>query len=206
MRAIRIPLSLILASSLWLVVIVVGSLALSRYKNTPSPEERAPPEWPVASRLRHAGQLPTLLLFAHPRCSCTQATVGELERLMARSQGLVSTHVVFYRPVGSTPDWARGKLWDAAAAIPGVRVQDDEGGREALLFHAGTSGHAVLYDPSGRLSFDGGITAARGHAGDSAGLSALMSLLHHGAAEQPFTSVFGCLLTDPDPKPGQRRQ
>lgn len=206
MRAIRSPLALILASSLWLLVISVGSLALSRYKNTPSPEERAPSEWPVASRVRPAGRLPTLVLFAHPRCSCTQATVGELERLMAHSQGLVSTHVVFYRPAGSAPGWARGKLWDAAAAIPGVRVQDDEGGREALLFHAGTSGHAVLYDPSGHLSFDGGITAARGHAGDSAGLSALMSLLHRGAAEHPYTSVFGCSLTDPNPKPGQRQR
>jgi hypothetical protein len=53
--------------------------------------------------------------------------------------------------------------------------------------------------------FSGGITAARGHAGDNAGRSEIVSLLNHEQSQRPrslnpgqplrdATSVFGCPL------------
>ena len=48
------------------------------------------------------------------------------------------------------------------------------------------------YDPGGRLLFSGGITASRGHRGESRGGEALVGLIN-GAAERPGRSpVFGC--------------
>ena len=37
--------------------------------------------------------------------------------------------------------------------------------------------------PSGKLTFQGGITAGRGHQGDNAGETAVVSLLRGGAAD-----------------------
>jgi hypothetical protein len=52
----------------------------------------------------------------------------------------------------------------------------------------------VLYDSAGNLLFRGGITSARGHAGDNAGRAAVVSLLTSDEAEGRDTPVFGCPL------------
>ena len=70
----------------------------------------------------------------------------------------------------------------------------DDNGVEARRFHAVTSGQTALYDIEGRLLFSGGITGSRGHSGDNAGRSAIVSLLNTGDAERTETSVFGCPL------------
>lgn len=184
------------AAACWLGLIVSGSAALWRYKQTPSADLLAPVDWPVQSKLARATELPTLLLFLHPRCACSHASVEELSRLMTRAQGLVRAHVVFFRPDGSTPSWSRGALWSEAAAIPGVALSEDEGAIEARRFHGETSGHAVLYDAHGHRIFDGGITAARGHAGDSAGSGALLALLQGQSAKHWHTPIFGCRIRE----------
>ena len=81
-----------------------------------------------------------------------------------------------------------------AALIPGVRPVEDLDGREALRFGAVTSGQTLLYDVSGRLLFNGGITAARGHAGTNDGRDAVLSLLANGSSLRHTTRVFGCSL------------
>lgn len=189
------------ACGVWLFLVSAGSLFLWEYSSTPQQEPAAPPVWPVASRLPASRAVPTLVMFAHPRCACTQASLGELARLMAHAQGRVHTLVVFFRPQGSSARWARGDLWETAAAIPGVSVQDDEGGREAMLFQGESSGHLVLYDVAGRQLFDGGITASRGHMGDSAGQAALLALLAGRAHELRRSEVFGCPLNGRNTKP-----
>ena len=60
----------------------------------------------------------------------------------------------------------------SAAEIPGVEVVSDEDDAQSAAFGAAVSGQTLLYDREGRLIFSGGITAARGHAGDNAGRSA----------------------------------
>lgn len=179
---------------MWLLLVVLGCVGLWRYKYKQLAEPAASTLWPAASELPRAKVLPTLLMFVHPRCSCSRASLAELAKLMTRAQGRVSAHVVFYRPAGTAPSWAHGELWTAAALIPGVSLHDDEGGREAQLFHSETSGHAVLYDPAGWLLFDGGLTAARGHEGDSLGKQALLELLHGRTPTQDQAPVFGCPL------------
>jgi len=112
---------------------------------------------------------------------------------MAQVQGRVTAYVLFVKPPGSAENWEKTDLWQSAANIPGVSVVVDDGA-EALRFHAVTSGQTALYDVAGRLLFSGGITGSRGHAGDNAGRSAIVSLLNTGEAEQTETSVFGCDL------------
>ena len=135
-------------------------------------------------------------MLAHPRCPCTRASVAELSVLMTRAEGRVDAHVLFVEPRGTQAGFARSALWDAAAAIPGVEVHLDPGGRTADLFGARTLGQVVLYAPDGHLLFAGGITSSRGHQGDNAGLDRVLSLLRGGNAERAESSVFGCGLFD----------
>jgi hypothetical protein len=59
------------------------------------------------------------------------------------------------------------------------------------------SGQVLAYDGQGRLAFNGGITASRGHEGDSAGRSAVEAMLA-GRRHAATAFVFGCLLFDGD--------
>jgi hypothetical protein len=122
--------------------------------------------------------------------------MGELGALMAHAQGRLNAYVLFLKPAGFSEDWEKTDLWQSAASMPGVNVLIDEGGREARLFNSSTSGQTILYDSAGRLQFSGGITGSRGHSGDNAGRSAILSVVNAGAVEQAETFVFGCPLFD----------
>ena len=151
----------------------------------------SPPLWPSASRLERVAERPTLLIFAHPRCPCTRATIRELERLLARTGNAFEVRLALFHPTGTPASWSSGALWDDAASIPGVTVVGDEGGAEARRFDATSSGTVLLYDRSGVLRFRGGITPARGHEGDSAGAESIVRWVHGGQAD-PRSMVFGC--------------
>jgi hypothetical protein len=141
------------------------------------------------------------LIFAHPRCPCTRATIGELAVIMARCRDRVDARVLFYKPKGSAPDWEQTDTWRDAGRIPGVRVGVDPDGAEAARFSARTSGHALLYGPEGALLFSGGITASRGHAGDNPGRDSVVALVAGGDPQARETSVFGCPLAASDASP-----
>lgn len=184
----------------WLIVIGIGFSILSRYENSPGGSGAASIDWPAQSQLFHHTNHPTLILFAHPRCPCTKATIEELALLMACSPSPIDAHVIFFKPPGLVDDWAQTDLWRSAVRIPGVKVHLDEGNREAANFHVVTSGHALLYDAQGRLLFNGGITKARGQSGVNTGRAAIMDRLN-GHSEQSYASthIFGCSLLDLDP-------
>jgi hypothetical protein len=189
---------LIIACGTWMLMIGVGLALLWGYENSPGPTAVSPMRWPAESRIHFATDRATLIMLAHPRCPCSRASVGELARLMAQAQGRVTAYVLFIKPAGSSEDWENTDLWQSAASIPGVEVVVDDDGVEAGRFHAVTSGHTVLYDVEGRLLFSGGITGSRGHSGDNAGRSAIVSLLNSGEAERAETVVFGCPLLGPN--------
>ena len=194
MRLRKNRLILTAAGVLWLLIIGVGLLILRDYESKPGVVAAAPDSWPAASRIELASDRPTLVMLAHPHCPCTRASIGELARLMTQARGRVTAYVLFVKPPGFSDEWAQTDLWASAAAIPGVTPVRDDGGVEAGLFHAATSGQAMLYDAAGTLLFSGGMTSARGHAGDNTGRAALVSLLTSDGAAERGTPVFGCPL------------
>ena len=187
---------LLLATALWLVGLSVGSGVLLVYDFTPGTRANSSREWPSRSQIARSADKPTLVLFAHPKCPCTRASIGELELLMAHCQGKVDAHVAFLQPPGAGKDWLDSDLWESARAIPGVSVAADPDGVEARNFGATTSGQVFVYSRSGGLLFSGGITASRGHYGDNAGLLAVMRILHGESPAMRETPVFGCALQD----------
>ncbi len=183
-----------IAIVLWFAVVVGGTIAMTRYSNSPGSSAQAPAAWPADSHICFDGRRPTLVMFAHPHCPCTRASLGELEVLLAQFPGRVSAHVVFLKPDDTMTNWEKTDLWQKASSIPNVTVYTDNAGTEARRFHAETSGQTLLYNRSGALQFQGGITLGRGHAGDNPGRSALEALLREGHSNQVKTPVFGCSL------------
>jgi hypothetical protein len=173
---------------------VVLMIAITNYSNAPGPTTASPSLWPKQSQIQRAKRLPTLVMFAHPRCPCTRASIGELSVLMTRCDGQIDAHVVFLDPPEVDSEWVRSDLWRQASSIPGVRVHADKGGAETKLFQSQTSGHCVVYHEDGRLMFQGGITISRGHWGDSPGLAAIESLVLKKQFAQVRTPIFGCSL------------
>lgn len=136
-------------------------------------------------------------MVVHPHCACSRASLAQLAGLMNAAAGKLQAYVLFVRPPGVAPGWERTDLWQQAVAIAGATVVFDDGGRLATRFGAQTSGQTMLYDRAGGLEFSGGITAARGRYGDSAGSSAIVALLSGAPREiSGRTPVYGCALLD----------
>jgi hypothetical protein len=180
----------------WVGSILFGVRALLNYESSPGRVGSVPNLWPADSAIHLADDRPTLIMLAHPQCPCTRASTNELAEVMARVRGKVQAYVLFYTPEGSGADWQNTSLRQSAAQIPGVTVLSDVDGAEARRFGAETSGHTFLFDPSGRLLFNGGITQSRGHSGDSVGENAIISLANNHGSDRSKTWVFGCPLTD----------
>lgn len=122
--------------------------------------------------------------------------MAELNRTLTHCKDLVTPHVLFVRPKGVSDDWMDTSLRKSVEAIPGVKSQIDNEGREAALFGAESSGYVVLYNPDGKLLFSGGITSARGHEGDNAGENLVLVGLSGHVAKLKHTPVYGCSLQD----------
>jgi hypothetical protein len=182
------------AGILWGSLVVVGFLFLAQEEFTPVKASQSMKLFPQGSAVPLVSDKMTLVLFAHPHCPCTRASLHELDGLLAEAQNRVSVTVVFTIPSGVSAHWQRGDSWNLATNIPGVRVIKDQGGWEAHQFDVEGSGHVLLYAPSGKLLFSGGITASRGHEGDNAGRSAIVSFIQSGHATVSQTPVFGCSL------------
>jgi hypothetical protein len=186
------------AVALWIPAVGFGISTLWKYSNTPGHPAEPPADWPRTAPIERAAGQATLVMFAHPQCGCSRASLGELAIIMAHGSRQVKASVFFYRPPAEPSEWAQTDLWRTAAAIPGVRVLEDPNGSVAQSFGVFTSGQTLLYDSAGRLRFKGGITASRGHSGDNIGRSVITALLQGNAS--PVTSfpattpVFGCSL------------
>lgn len=193
MKSFRGRLGAVLCA-VWLLIIGIGGAVMSNYQTTPGHAAATPERWPSGAKIPLAPDRATLVMFAHPKCPCTRASVEELNRLLARCPGQIATHVFFLKPAGSAEDWTQTALWRSAAAIPGVNVHEDLDGGQGRRFGAETSGQVALYDARGQLLFKGGITASRGHAGDNPGVSAIVSFSNGQSTGLRQTPVYGCSL------------
>jgi hypothetical protein len=180
--------------AIWLALVGAGMHLLWLYKTTPGVAATAPAAWPAGTRLTRAANGPTLLMFAHPRCSCTRASLAELSKLTARQQGLFHAKVLFALPEGAQDHWLRSDIVRRAYELEGVEVGIDAGGFEARQFGSATSGQVLLYSSAGRLLFSGGITGSRGHEGDNLGRARVAALIRGAAADRPVSAVFGCAI------------
>jgi hypothetical protein len=189
-----LKVGILILGAAWFCAACFGLKVVWTYDNTPGRASAPPRDWPSRSRIAPPSGASTLVFFAHPRCPCTRASVESLAEIASRCGKRLSIIAILYRPIGSAPDWDHADIRRSIEAIPGARVQSDEGGREAKLFHAATSGAAILFDGSGRLLFSGGITGARGHSMSGGGRDTVIQWALSGSAARGSAPVYGCSL------------
>ena len=181
-------------AAVWLACAVAGLYVLWSYDNRPGIAAKASSQWPASTRLVAATDRPTLVFVAHPQCTCTRASLGELAEALARTTTKPKTYVVFIKPSSMPEGWEKSDLWETASHLPNATIVRDDDGREAEIFGAATSGQTFVYDAGGALQFSGGITASRAHAGDNEGRSSVVALLNHLESTRAATNVYGCSL------------
>jgi hypothetical protein len=196
--AVRIAVAV--AVVIWLAGVVLGTQFLWAYKSTPGANAVAPAKWPGSKLVTLASGRSTLVMFVHPLCSCTRASLAELESVLRQSDGRVSAWIMVLHPGGTSDAWQKSSTLDSARHLAGVHLVMDTDGAEADRFGAATSGQVVLYDAQGKLQFSGGITGARGHVGDNTGEARVVSFVNTGTADSHEHSVYGCGLHDPNPR------
>lgn len=178
----------------WLALLVAGVAALGSFSTTAGAEGPTPIAWPSDSTLPRTPGQSTLVMFVHPLCPCTRASLSELNQILHRVSN-VAAIIVFMRAPGGA-DVSEASSWARAGQLPHAIRRVDGDGREAARFGALTSGELLLYGPDGERRFAGGITEARGHEGDNAGRRMVLALLADDATQGNEHRVFGCPLAD----------
>jgi len=179
---------------LWFATVGSGLLGLTVYSTTPGDPALAGANWPADSGIPFDCRRPNLLVFLHPQCPCSRATLAELERVIASTEQRAAVSIVLIQPERMPEGWERSGAWRHANAIPGARVLTDHGGVLTRPFGAATSGQVLLYESSGKLAFQGGITGSRGHEGDNTGRAAVIRSINGAPYADTSTPVFGCKL------------
>ena len=186
-----------LALIAWACAIVAGFRTLVDYELRAGAGAAPLERWPADSGLTRDERRSHLVMFAHPQCPCSRASIAELDAIMTRCGNRLKVAVCFFDPEAESEEWTRSALWRAAAAIPGVEVIADRDRRIAARFGSSTSGQAHLFDRDGRRLFSGGITGARGQAGENRGRNLVIALARGEACAPGSTPVFGCSLLEP---------
>ena len=185
----------------WLGAVGFGIAQIWAYATTPGASNPHPAHWPADSHIARAADRTTLVMFVHPLCTCSVASLAELSGLMRAYGPSLHTSVVFFKPGDSDPSWSDTSTWASARRIPGVDVLTDVDGKEAERFGAATSGQVVLYNAAGELTFAGGLTGSRGHEGDSPGRQRIVAVLQGQRPDRASSNVYGCPIADPEPTP-----
>lgn len=185
-------------TAIWLALSILGIIILAGYQSDAGAQGVAPVKWPAKSSVsRENGQKKdnTLLVFLHPQCPCSKATVHQLDLLLTKqNKKNTSAYAIFVIPKGLGSDFAQGDLYDQCRQIDGLKIVQDRDAIEANLFAARTSGQMYIYDKDGQLSFSGGITPGRGHEGDSLGLDRAKEILSTKAGQKTVCRTYGCAL------------
>jgi len=181
----------------WGVAVVCGVSLLTAHNSTPGVDQFSPAAWPNDVAIACTKGAPTFIVFIHPQCPCTSATMSELARLDADVDAELHPIFVLVCPKRFQSQWATSSLAKRCESIPDGRVIIDSDREMAKRFYATTSGYCLLYSASGRLLFQGGITTGRGHEGESLGRVALRQIFSGRPTSIDRMPVFGCELNQP---------
>lgn len=178
---------------------LAGLLALGAYDSRPANQRGWQTSWPTSVPLAANRDSATTLMFVHPHCPCTVASVEQLLEVLKSASARAT--LVVYEPDSVTSDWSQGPLLQLAAEYPQqLSLVRDPQGSLAAKFGACASGTCLVYGADLRLRYAGGLTLSRGHRGDNAGQATLLRILHDpiNAATAATFPIFGCSIVHAD--------
>src|SRR5262245_15610327 len=110
------------ATGLWAATLLCAIILGLRYQYAPAATRTAAAKWPAVTALSLAEDRPTVVMFIHPRCPCTRASLNELEVLLTQFPKKFQAHVVCFQPPSADASWTNTDLWKQAAAYPEVAL------------------------------------------------------------------------------------
>ncbi len=186
--------SISLLISFWAVIIALGMLQFYRYETREGAKEVSNKSWPEGTSLSYSKSKFSWVMGIHPKCPCSLATVGNLERLFRYiEEPFHITALVRQDPLS---DESKSKVVRRLSKLPQVSIFFDERGETAAKFGMLTSGDSRIYNRSGELIFAGGITINRSHEGWSPGASLILEQMSKGSKKSVELPVFGCNIQD----------
>jgi hypothetical protein len=189
-RCAQSPITWCLVAALWAGGLVAAWGALLDHAYQPAKTAAViAPQTKIESGVGYR-----VLLFAHPLCPCTRATLHELNETITRIAPATHVQVVFVTAGLDPKSIERSALETLARELPNVDVQFDNTGDVARTYGATVSGEVVAFNPAGDLIFQGGITPARGHQGDALGQQQLEQLVTGKSNDFCAAPVYGCRL------------
>lgn len=195
---IKSKVSIAIACLFWVFSIGLGIYFLMGYETTPGKPATPPAKFVKDTKLKLSSNKDTLVMFVHPQCPCTRASLAQLSSLSSRDN--LAIKLVFINPSIKPACWNEKWQFDDWTKSPRVETIEDVDGELARQFDAQTSGQTFLFDSKGNLLFNGGITPARGVTGDNKGFDSLaLALSRNRTSEANDTNlkkslVFGCNL------------
>ena len=177
------------------VGLIVGCYAwLLRYSFAAGAVGSVPQTIPAGFASPNAPSRPQLFLALHPHCPCSRATLKELDKIQAKTANASEITVLMYAPSQEPDTWREGALLQECQRR-NYRICPDPDGKLAASLGTPTSGTVLLYDARGKLRYQGGITASRGHEGDNPGAGAVIEILSGRSNRHNALPVFGCPIT-----------
>ena len=205
MSAGRLTLSLF--CGLWLMAVCSGMVAFYDYSFTQGASPATPASFPKQSRLPRIDGQRCLLMFVHPMCGCTNASVEQIRRLyhdiQAAGHSVPQLTFVIRQPSATEPAWSSTSVLQLCNSVPGASLIQDYDGSESRLFGVTTSGTCCLFDNNGQRIFVGGITIARGHQGPAPSAWQLKRAITEGHITDEHFQVFGCAMFSATQETGQ---
>ena len=190
MRAERLTWIVPVVACGWVVGLAIAARAVFHDATDPGTSGATVETWPRSSSLTPSPRGATAVVFVHPECPCSRATIHELVEATRDLPTAAAKVIVVFEGRGD------GDLWRDAGRTPRLERVLDVGG-EGARFGAQTSGFTVVYDAGARLVFHGGITGSRGHVGTNVGSTRFRAALAGTPSGQH--PVFGCALTEETP-------
>ena len=185
--------------TVWVATLIWGVFLSADFQLAPAPAEFTPDlgaasVFPESVDLEHSHDRPILIMFLHPFCPCSHASLSEFVNVLAESKHPYQAHILFYVSSKFTQRVEDTRLWRQATGASQVTVHLDTDGEIARKFGALTSGSVVVYDTAGRLAFAGGVTRSRGDIGKNLGTDAVSIRLKGGNHVCALRPVYGCPL------------
>ncbi len=184
--------ALILFICVWAITLIGGVSLLAWYSSKPGDTGSPPREINRELRDSSRDKQHQLIMFIHPKCSCTRSSLRELTKILESSPSQIFCTFYCFTPSDKSIRWTQTDLTETAQSISESKTIFDVDGKWAETFDVKTSGHVLLYDPKGKLQFSGGITVGRGHEGESIARTFITKAVKNKVNHEYRSPVFGC--------------
>ncbi len=150
-----------------------------------------PPPFIADASTNGSAKESTVILFYHPHCPCTKATVNNFKTISENIEARVHLLALAYRPKDSNETWIETEITKQLREL-GFEIATDTDGTFCRQFDVYTSGHILVYESNERLVFNGGITTSRGHEGSNYALADFLKSIDGSRDANSVWPVFGC--------------